>query len=210
MRAQRPPVAVVGADAELEPGVAGERRPPLAVGPRPAGELPAVDAPAPRAARATVASTPRISTSVGWPPRVARSVTNRPAAPLSTSAVGCARPRPAGNARHLDGAQRTVARDPHALDAAVGGDPRAAATRRHEEANGAGDAVAERRVRASSAPARMRQSSRRPPPTTSTRSRSTGRKAPARRRDRACLAGAEALGRADTAPSAALEPLEPE
>ena len=46
----------------------------------------------------------------------------------------------------LDRAQRPVGVDPDALDAAVGRDPGAAAPRRHEEADGAGDAVAERRV----------------------------------------------------------------
>jgi hypothetical protein len=40
-----------------------------------------------------------MSTSAGCPPRLTRSVTNRPPAPLSTSAVGCASPMPAGKAR---------------------------------------------------------------------------------------------------------------
>ena len=71
---------------------------------------------------------------------------NRPAAPLSTSAVGCAAPRPAGNAR--TSAVRSVpsASIAHPRDAAVRGDPRAAAARRHEEANGAREAGAEVRV----------------------------------------------------------------
>ena len=142
---QRPPRLVVGADAELEPGVAGERRPPLAVGPRPPGELPALTRRhraqlAPLFVDAAYQHVRRLSAA-------ADAQRDEQAGGAAVDERGRLRAAQAGRERaDFGGAQRPVRFDPHPRDAAVRGDPRAAAARRHEEANGAREAGAEVRV----------------------------------------------------------------
>ena len=135
----RPPRPVVGADAELEPGVAGERRPPLAVGPRPPGELPALT----RRHRAQLAPlcVDAAYQHVRRLPAAADAQRDEQAGGAVVDERARLRRAQAGRERaDFDGAQRPVRFDPHPRDAAVRGDPRAAAIRRHEEADGAREA----------------------------------------------------------------------
>ena len=142
---QRPPPLVVGADAELEPGVAGERRPPLAVGPRPTGELPALTrrhgtqlAPCPvHAANQHVRRLPAAADAKGDEQAGGAAVDQRRR--LHVAQAGRER-------ADFGGAQRPVRVDSHPRDAAVGRDPGATGPRRFEEADGTRDAVTELRV----------------------------------------------------------------
>ena len=202
------PAAVVGGDAELEPRLAAERRPPLAIGARPPGELPAL------AGRHRAQLPPpgvgAADQHVGRLPVACRPHGHEQAGGAAVDERARLHRAEAGRKRQaVADAEAAVGIDAHPFDAPVGRHPGAAATGRHQEADRPGQAVTDSgdlRLERAVADAAIEQAAaaddQHPIAV-------DGQEDPARRRHRG-LARPEALGQRIRDPSPPFQPLHAE